>query len=569
MSSQRISVKFVGQSGQGINTVGKIFSKALSSSSYYVFASREYPSLIKGGIASYQIDFSFSNVHSSSKYVNILCAFSKESLLFHLETVSENALVIYDTEEQSIEEAFGNYTKKKHITLLPLDTKKIALENGGTEIMSNIVILGLLAKIIGIESTVLDEEVDRNFKNKKIDMLAQKKCIEAGYTSALFRPEYAKSLLLKKPFKIIKSKKFLITGNEAVGLGAISAGVRAYYAYPMTPATSIFKFLADTSEETGILLKQAENEITAVQMAMGSMYMGTRALVATSGGGFDLMVETTSCAGMTENPLVIILSQRAGAGTGLATWSGSGDLTTAVKSGHGEFPKCVLAMSDVNSCYTLTQEAMNIAEKYQLPVILLADKHLSESLFTSEDLPKSISINRSFSSGENRYQLSDDGLSPRWLPSSNKKPYLMNSDEHLEDGSSNDDFSNASLMTEKRMKKMKTLEKEVPEPKYYGNINATNLFVGWGSVKNSMLDLLKENKDLGYLHYEYIFPLKTKFFENLIHKKGKNIILIENNYDGQLGRLIKESTGYDFEKKLLKYDGRPFTVNDILDYLDI
>jgi 2-oxoglutarate ferredoxin oxidoreductase subunit alpha len=565
MTVERISIKFVGRSGQGIDTVGRILSKAVTESNQYIFASREYPSLIKGGISSYQVDISSKEIFSSSRLVNILCAYTKESLDYHLKTCAKGSLLIYSPDIE-LDEKQVVYTKKNDIVLLPLDSKTIVKENGGTEIMSNTVPLGLIFRILGFDLKTLLKEVGNNFKGKDINLEPQYKSIEAGFNSALFRPEYTKELEKTKSLKLIKTKKLLMTGNEALALGAITAGVRAYFAYPMTPATSIFKFIGETSDETGILVKQAENEITAIQMSLGSMYMGTRALTATSGGGFDLMIETISCSGISETPLVVILSQRAGAGTGLPTWSGAGDLTNAVKCGHGEFPKCVLAVSDIHSSYTLIQEAFNIAERYQIPVIVLTEKQISESLYTSDNFPAPIHIERGLSDGKLRYNNSDDGISDRWIPSKNKKPYLSSSDEHQEDGSSCDESNNAVTMLNKRMKKLRTLEKELPEPKYYGNTKAKEIFVGWGSVKNTMLDLIQKNKEIGYLHYEYIFPLKTKTLEKLIEENSKNLILVENNKNGQLGGLIKEEIGYEFKNKILKYDGRALTVEDIIEY---
>jgi 2-oxoglutarate ferredoxin oxidoreductase subunit alpha len=377
-----------------------------------------------------------------------------------------------------------------------------------------------------------------------------------------------------------------MTGNDAVALGAISGGVRAYYAYPMTPATSIFKYMGQSAKETGILVKQAENEITAIQMAMGSMYMGTRALVATSGGGFDLMSETISCAGMSENPLVVILSQRAGASTGLPTWTGASDLNIALKAGHGEFPRAVIATSDARSAYTLIQKAFNIAEVYQLPVILLMEKQISESVFNLKQMPKVEKIERGLTekvgNDIQRYQITDTGISPRWIPSKEKKPYLTNSDEHLENGSSTEDSESTIAMANKRLRKLGILAKELPEPTLYGDRNSDLVFVGWGSVKNAVLDAIsnftkingldKNNKinknsgKVGYLHYEYICPLKTKVLEKLI-AQNKRLVLVENNQTGQLGSYIKENIGYEFSEKLLKYDGRPFFVEDILDFL--
>jgi 2-oxoglutarate ferredoxin oxidoreductase subunit alpha len=310
-------------------------------------------------------------------------------------------------------------------------------------------------------------------------------------------------------------------------------------------------------------------------MALGSMYMGTRALVATSGGGFDLMTETLSCAGISETPLVIVLGQRAGAGTGVPTWTGNDDLNVALNAGHGEFPRCVLAASDAKSSYTLTQKAFNIAEKYQLPVILLTEKQISESIFSLKSVPKNLPIERGLmeevSDGEKRYKLTDTGVSPRWIPSKEKPSYLSNSDEHLEDGTSTEASEKIIEMLHKRMQKLQTLYNEIPEPQISGDKDADIFFVGWGSARNTVLDTIsiveKESKmKIGYLHYEYIFPLKTNTLEDLIKNK-KRLVLIEGNQTGQLGKLIKEETGYSFKEKLLKYDARPFFIEDILDFL--
>jgi 2-oxoglutarate ferredoxin oxidoreductase subunit alpha len=305
--------------------------------------------------------------------------------------------------------------------------------------------------------------------------------------------------------------------------------------------------------------------------------MGTRALVSTSGGGFDLMTETLSCAGISETPLVVVLGQRAGAGTGVPTWTNNGDLNTALKAGHGEFPRCVLAASDVKSSYTLIQKAFNIAETYQLPVILLTEKQISESIFSLKSIPKNLPIERGLkeeiSKEERRYKITDTGISPRWAPSKEKPPYLSNSDEHLQDSTSTEDSEKIVKMSQKRMQKLQTLYDEIPEPQIYGDKDADIVFVGWGSAKNTILDVMniveKENKiKIGYLHYEYIFPFKTNTLEELIKNK-RRLVLIEGNQTGQLGRLIKEEIGYSFEEKLLKYDARPFFVEDILDFFKI
>jgi len=573
MQTQRVSVKFGGASGQGINTTGVLLVRALKRDGQRVFAYREYPSLIKGGVASYQVDFSNKEINSSSRYCNILLAFTSGSLSEYLRDVKENGIIVYDQKDINLTDEQKLYIEKKNISSIFLDSENIALEAGGIKIMSNVVMLGFLWRILGLEVETLVDVVLEHFKNKNVDLKAEENCIKAGYTSATFRPEYAKKIGTPKKELFNKNNGYVMTGNHAIGLGAVSAGVRAYYAYPMTPSTSIFKYIGETAKETGILVKQAENEITAVQMAMGSMHMGTRALVATSGGGFDLMSETISCAGISETPLVVILSQRTGAATGLPTWTGASDLNVALKASHGEFPRVVIATSDARTSYTLIQKALNIAEVYQLPVILLMEKQISESIFNFKEMPKVLQIERGLLENTNqeteRYQITDIGISPRWAPSKEKKPYLANSDEHSEDSSSIEDSKRTIEMTSKRLRKLETLSKELPEPTLYGDKNPDLVFVGWGSVKNAVLDAIaidKDSRKIGYLHYEYISPLKTEKLEELM-AENKRLVLVENNQTGQLGNYIKENIGYEFKEKLLKYDGRPFFVEDILDFL--
>ncbi|KUK75934.1 MAG: 2-oxoacid oxidoreductase gamma-subunit alpha [candidate division WS6 bacterium 34_10] len=573
MQTQRVSVKFGGASGQGINTTGVLLVRALKGDGQRVFAYREYPSLIKGGVASYQVDFSNKEINSSSRYCNILLAFTPNSLNEYLKDVKEDGIIVYDQKDINLTDEQKLYIEKKNISSIFLDSENIALEAGGIKIMSNVVMIGFLWRILGLEVETLVDVVLKHFENKNVDLKAEENCIKAGYTSATFRPEYAKKVNTPKKEIFGSNNGYVMTGNHAIGLGAVSAGVRAYYAYPMTPSTSIFKYMGENAKETGILVKQAENEITAVQMAMGSMYMGTRALVATSGGGFDLMSETISCAGISETPLVVILSQRTGAATGLPTWTGASDLNVALKASHGEFPRVVIATSDARTSYTLIQKALNIAEVYQLPVILLMEKQISESIFNFKEMPKVLQIERGLlentSQETERYQITDIGISPRWTPSKEKKPYLANSDEHSEDSSSIEDSKGTIEMTSKRLRKLETLSKELPEPTLYGDKNPDLVFVGWGSVKNAVLDAIEIDKDsrkIGYLHYEYISPLKTERLEELI-AENKRLVLVENNQTGQLGNYIKENIGYEFKEKLLKYDGRPFFVEDILDFL--
>lgn len=564
MYSNRTTIKIGGESGQGINTVGRMLNQALNRLGFFTFANREYPSLIKGGVASYQVDIANKKIYSSAKKISILCTLSEKSLHTYIYDLLENAIIIHDGKDVELTPDEEIFVQKNNIQIIYLDSVKIALEAGGIEIMANVVLLGYIWKILKLDANILVEEVLELLEGKNIDIEAEKACILAGYNHPSYRDTFGKDITLPSQSPL---RKLLMSGNEALSLGALSAGMRAFYGYPMTPATSIFKFLGETANETKIVVKQAENEITAVQMALGSMYMGTRALVATSGGGFDLMIESISCAGMAETPLVIALAQRIGPGTGVPTWTGSGDIYTAVKGGHGDFPRCVISISDIESAFSLTQKAFNIADKYQLPVIILIEKQISEAIYSTENLPHIEKIERGVSTGENRYQITDSGISPRWIPTKGLKPYLHTSDEHTQEGYSTDIADQVKQMSDKRERKMNTLKTEIPEPQYIGNQNAEVIFIGNGSTKNAVLDAQTAGQNIAYLSYEYIYPLKTETVLKLVNQ-GKRLVLIENNQTGQLGQLIKEECGYEFTEKLLKYDGRPFFIDDILDYLN-
>jgi 2-oxoglutarate ferredoxin oxidoreductase subunit alpha len=563
MPANRYCIKLGGESGQGINTLGILLSKAIKTLGYNIFSYREYPSLIKGGVASYQIDFSNKYIASSSQSCNILTILDPEAVHEYLHTLNSNGILLYDDAQVVFTEEEQSWIVQNQIHVVFLDSNKIATEVGGNPIMANIVMTSFLWKILGFNDKDLIEIVKVTFATKGDEIINKNiQCLNAGYNATEFKEEFVQKTYIPE-LPIERKENKILTGNDAIALGAISSGIRAYYGYPMTPATSIFKYLGNTYKETGILIKQAESEITAVQMTLGSMAMGTRALTATSGGGFDLMQETISCAGITETPLVIVLAQRIGAGTGVPTWTGSSDIHTAVKSGHGEFPKAVLCVSDIQSGYTLIQQAFNIAEIYQIPVIVLTEKQIAESLFTVYALPQALQIQRGTYDGENRYEITNTGISPRWIPSFDKKPYLNTSDEHNQISQSTENMEEIKQMSNKRMQKLTTLLNNLPEPILYGDPNASTVLVGCGSTKNSVIDAINEGMNIAYLHYEYLFPTKTQTLLNLI-SSGKRIILVENNQTGELGKILTEASGYQFKEKVLKYNGRPFFLEDIL-----
>lgn len=573
MNLYRKSVKFGGESGQGINSLGEILAKSLKNSGYKIFGYREYPSLIRGGYASYQIDIGNSEINSSSTHCDVLVCSSRRSIYQYLGSIRKDGILIHTLTAVTFKPEEQQFLKDNNIQVHYVDALNLAKEQGGNALTSNMILLGVLAEILGIEIQIVEEIVREEFKSKPKIVEIDIKCLEAGYKLNIV---VSKLEFTKYP-EWNNSK--ITTGNHGLALGAITAGVRAYYSYPMTPASSILTYLAETSHESGMLVKQAEDEITSAQMTLGSMHMGTRALTGTSGGGFDLMSETFSLAGIIETPFVCILAQRPGPATGLPTWTSAGDLNLAIHAGHGEYPRLVLSVSDFNSAYELIQSAFNYAEVFQIPVIVLTEKQIAEGLYNVQLLPKAIPIQRGLAKIDTtkveslkRYEITQDGISQRWLPGEDLPQYNANGDEHDEIGDVNEESGNAKAIFEKRMRKLSKLQSSLPDPVLYGSQDADVTFIGWGSVKSVLQDtisILEQNKSLlkiNYLHFDYLFPLKPELLLDVI-SKSKRVVLVENNYLGQLGELITSKTGYLFKERLLKYDGRPFFVEDILNFL--
>lgn len=390
----------------------------------------------------------------------------------------------------------------------------------------------------------------------------------------------------------------LLTGSKAMGLGVVHAGVRLYTGYPMTPSSPLLTYIGDIQNETGMVVKQAEDEITAAQMMSGAMYMGTRAMTGTSGGGFDLMSETVSMNGIIENPSVFLLAQRPGPATGLPTWTGQGDLLLAVGTAHGEFARCVIAVSDAQDSFDLMPEVFNIAEEFQTAVIVMTDKQIAEALFTEPVFDQSKTTIRrgklvtdskelkKLKSTDRYDPNAKDGISPRWLPGAKAATYCAQGDEHNAEGSVDESASNAIAQMDKRMKKMAALKKVLPEPEVYEVVNGKwkvennenekfdLLIVGWGSTKGPVLDAIEKGTEgtegkklnklrIGYLHYTYLWPLKTERLEKLA-AKAKKTVVIEGNFQSQLSMLLRQECGFEPTAKILKYDGRPFFTDELL-----
>jgi len=365
----------------------------------------------------------------------------------------------------------------------------------------------------------------------------------------------------------------ILSGNEAAALGAISAGMQFAAIYPMSPINNVLHVLAANQEKFGFVYKQPEDEISAINMAIGASHAGVRSMTATSGGGFCLMTEAYGLAGITEVPLVIIDGMRGGPATGLPTWSGQGDLQMVLHAHQDDFPRIVLAPGDVEETYYMVKDAFHIADKYQTTVMVLMDKNLCENDRTMAfpDLSK-IEINRGKFTKEKiddyfRYKYEDDGVSLRSIPGSGNF-FIANSDEHGELGYSTEEIEERNKMMGKRMQKLITCEKEdMKDPVIYGPENADITIVSWGSNKGSIVEALKSFSNVNYVHVTWMNPLPVGFLTTIL-SKAKHVIDIECNYTGQLADLIREKTGINIEDKYLKVDGRVIYPEEIVEKLN-
>ena len=374
-----------------------------------------------------------------------------------------------------------------------------------------------------------------------------------------------------------------MTGCDAVALGAISSNVRFYSAYPMSPATPVMEYLASRQERLGLIVEQAEDEICAINLALGASFSGARAMTGTSGGGISLMAESISLSGMTETQIVIFDGQRPAPATGFPTRTEQGDLFLAVHAGHGDFPRAVLAPSNAREAFHLTRRAFYLAEKYQIPVFLLGDQYLNDSSWTFEkDEINSIPQNdNSILSAEElakippfsyrRYELTDSGVSPRILPGTPRQVVYADSDEHTVEGHITESAEVRDSMVQKRKNKLSALREEMSLPVIYPETGADIYLISWGStggVVSEAAHALRENGiKAGQIHFTDVFPLRENIIPTHIEKNSR-LISVENNTTGQFADLLRMETGVYIKDRILKYDGRPFTPAEIVDKIE-
>ena len=572
MKDNCLSWKIGGEAGYGIMTTGLIFAKVCSRAGLRVFDHIEYPSLIRGGHNTYQVRAEVEEVFSHVKHVDLLVALNEETIDKHKEELAPGGGIIYDGDVIPLgkEDLRREDIKLYHIPLL-----RLAEESGGRRIMINSVALGASVALIGFDFEMISDVIRDVYRGKA------KETIEFNIKAAKLGYDYVKSKEMEKDFrrklpKVAGKRRMLLTGNEAVGLGAIKAGCKFYAAYPMTPSSSILHFMASQERNFSLVVKHTEDEIAAINMAIGAGFAGARAMTATSGGGFSLMSEALGLAAMTETPIVVVVCQRPGPSTGLPTRTEQGDLKFVLHASQGDFPRFVIAPGDIEECFYKTIEAFNLADRYQCPVILILDKYLSESHKTAEEFDVSgIKIERGLllSNEElerieefKRYEFTETGISPRTIPGQRGGIFTATGNEHDETGYLSEDKTVRTKMMDKRFRKFEQAEKEIPEPKLFGPKNAEVTIIAWGStkgpVKEAMRLLDRDGVKANFLQILYISPFPTNTVSKIIETSKKTVI-VENNKTAQLASLIKEKTGKEIEHKILKYDGRQFFPTEI------
>ena len=562
--SRSVSIVLCGQAGQGIQTVEHLLTRIFKLAGHNVFATKEYMSRIRGGMNSTSIRIGSRPVRASVSRIDILVPLNKGALQHVESRLSTHTLILADKEILSAD------LDRTTCKTVDVPFTQTATEIGN-KIYSNVVAVGAIAGLFDIELQAASKYVERFFADKAEDVVHKNlAALKAGFDHGA---DLATSSQINFDIKADADveQQVLLNGSEAVALGAIAGGCNFIASYPMSPSTGVLAFLAKHAKDFDIVAEQAEDEIAAINMGLGAWYAGARAMVTTSGGGFALMTEGVSLAGMLESPMVIHLAQRPGPATGLPTRTEQGDLELALYAGHGEFSRIILAPGTIQDAFYLTQRAFNLADKYQVPVFILTDEYFMDSYYNTAtpDLAK-VKVEKHItrtSKDYQRYAFTKSGVSPRGVPGYGKGLVLVDSDEHDTQGHITEDFDLRVKMVDKRLKKGERLKADIIPPELTGPEDYKSLIVCWGSTYHVVEEAIQklERDDVALLHFKQVHPLSDTTADYL--QKAKQTIIVENNATSQFARLIKLQTGIEIDNKILKYNGLSFYVEELTEKL--
>lgn len=553
-----ISIVLGGAAGMGVQTVEALLVQVLKREGYNVFASKEYMSRIRGGSNSTEIRVTNEKRSAFVKRIDLLFAMDKDVVPHLKDRITKETVILGEKEKIAS-------TAGMHIVDIPFTRFANEL---GNPIYTSTVAVGVTLGILKAELEGFQDYLREHFSRKGEEVVKKNlEAAEKGYT-------FGKHLAYDAGIEVAISKnksvegELLLEGIEAIGLGTLAAGCNYISSYPMSPGTGLLTFLAEEGKPFGVVVDQAEDEIAAINQGLGAWYAGARAVVTTSGGGFALMTEGVSLAGMIETPVVLHIGQRPGPATGLPTRTEQADLNLVLYAGHGEFPRAIFAPGNLEEAYSVMQQAFYVADKYQIPVFVLTDQYLVDSV---SSVPKKNLQTRKpehffieTKADYKRYVVTEDGVSPRGIPGFGEGLVGVDSDEHDEEAHITESAKVRLLQHEKRLRKMDGLRKEALVPTEMGDVaHADTLVVSWGSnrgVVEEALEILKR-EDVAALHFHQVYPLPEKAKKLFAKKK---IVVLENNAGAQFANLLKLEYGVKISETILKYDGDPFCVEEVV-----
>ncbi|MGB9987956.1 2-oxoacid:acceptor oxidoreductase subunit alpha [Salarchaeum japonicum] len=561
-----------GEAGDGIDSTGKIFAQALSRAGRHVFTSKDFASRIRGGYTAYKVRTSVDKVRSVVDRLDVLIALTERTVEENLDELHDGSVIIYDGERTE----FSDFEAPNEVTGLDVPLKSLAEDAGGA-IMRNVVALGAVCEVAGFPIENLDESLEKKFGGKG------EKIVENNKKAARLGAEYVEEefdLAFDFDLETTDNDYVLLNGDEAIGMGAIAAGCKFYAGYPITPATDVMTYLKGRIENFGGHVVQAEDELAAINMALGAARAGARSMTATSGPGIDLMTETFGLVATSETPLVITNVMRSGPSTGMPTKQEQGDLNQMLYGGHGEIPRFVLAPTTVAECFWKTIEAFNLAEKYQTPVYLTADLAMAvtEQTFEPEKFDMdAVEIDRGkvvdeddISKWQNEkdqfkpHAVTADGVSPRAFPGTEGGVHMSTGLEHDELGRRTEDVDVRVEQVDKRQQKVTTAEEEEDfSYREFGNPDSDNLVISWGSNEGTLIEAMdyldQEDVDVRFLSVPYVFP-RPDLTEDV--EAAEDVIVVECNATGQFADLIEHDT-LTRVKRVNKYNGVQFKADEL------
>jgi 2-oxoglutarate ferredoxin oxidoreductase subunit alpha len=586
-----------GPQGSGLNVSAEIMAKALSRTGYYVFGQYEYHSNIKGKHSAYRLRISDNPVNSHLETVHLLSALDEETLVGdmyhefpahrgHVVEVASGGAILYDKDQRKFIEWVDDRKDVEFWEMPYAELLERALAEAGKpgqgrayRIMTNTLALGAAAAALGFDFAPIAQAIREGF-GAKAGKVAELNVSAAHHAFEYARERFAKRLKYALPPAPPVREQILIKGTQAVGLAKLQAGCGLQTYYPISPATDESIYLEEQQAEHGLVVLQTEDEVAAIDAATMGAHGGVRSSTSTSGPGFALMPEGLGFAAITEAPgPVVVLYQRGGPSTGMPTRWEQGDLEFALHAGQGDIPRIVIASGDIEECFYDTFDCFNYADRYQLPVILLVDKHLATSYQTLAPFDTSaLRIDRGLifdpakeANGDYfRYRFTPDGLSPRSIPGRPQGIFWTTSDEHDPRGHITEGIANRLLMMQKRMGKMELAAQEIPDEKKFrliGPAESELLLVGWGSTKGAIADALKRldphHRRFGFLQLRLLRPFPAAAVESIL-ARARRVVSFDGNYSGQLARLICAETGFRVDHRAVKYDGRPFSEDEVI-----